>query len=123
LQRYSNALTYRQNKERTKYTEARSPPSDQRLLDTTGDTMEPIDSNRFREMLRGRSTCVERLQAVAIVRAINVRGGYLLIDIVAHGARDLIIRRRHLVPSMLTEQVIRHRIEICKVLSLGLRVP
>ena len=85
--------------------------------------MEPIDSNRFREMLRGMSTCIERLQAVAIVRAIHERGGYLLIDILAQGTLGLIIGRRHLVPSMLTEQVIRHRIEICKVLSLGLREP
>ena len=85
--------------------------------------MEPIDSNRFREMLRGVSTYIERLEAVAIVRAINERGGYLLIDIVAQGTWGLIIGRRHLVPSMLTEQVIGHHIEICKVLSLGLRVP
>jgi hypothetical protein len=82
--------------------------------------MEPIDSNRFREMIRGMSTCMERLEAVAIVRAINARGGYLLIDTLTLG---LTIGRQHLVPSMLTEQVIRHRIEICKVLSLGLRVP
>ena len=82
--------------------------------------MEPIDSNRFREMIRGTSTCIERLEAVAIVRAINERGGYLLIDTRTLG---LTIRRQHLVPSMLAEQVIKHRIEICKVLSLGLRVP
>jgi hypothetical protein len=85
--------------------------------------MQPIDSNRFPEMLRGMSTCIERREAVAIVRAINERGGYLLIDVLALGTLELIVGRRHLVSSMLTEQVIRHRIEICKVLSLGLRVP
>jgi hypothetical protein len=64
------------------------------------------------------STHTERIKAVAIIRAINERGAYLLIDAPAEGSLDLIIRRRHLAPWMLREQVIRHRAEICKVLRL-----
>lgn len=64
------------------------------------------------------SARAERLDAVAIIRAINERGAYLLIDAPAEGTSGLIIRRRHLVPWLLREQVIRHRAEICKVLRL-----
>lgn len=64
------------------------------------------------------STYYERIEAVAIIRAINERGAYLLIDTPAEGILGLTIRRRHLVPWMLSEQVIRHCAEICKVLRL-----
>ena len=69
------------------------------------------------------STRVDRLEAVAIVHAINQRGGYLLMDTRAEGTLRLIVRRRHLVPLLLIDQVIMHGAEICKVLKLGLRAP
>jgi hypothetical protein len=64
------------------------------------------------------STRTERIEAVAIIWAINERGAYLLIVTPADGTSGLIIRRRHLVPWLLREQVMRHRAEICKVLRL-----
>ena len=60
----------------------------------------------------------ERIDAVAIIRAINQRGAYLLIDTPADGTSSLIIRRSHLVPWLLKTHVMRHPAEICKVLRL-----
>lgn len=64
------------------------------------------------------STRTERIDAVAIIRTLNKRGAYLLIDAPAEGISGLIIRRWHLVPWFLRVQVMKHRVEICKVLKL-----
>ena len=64
------------------------------------------------------STRTERIDAVAIIRTLNERGAYLLIDAPANGISGLIIRRQHLVPWSLRAHVMRHRVEICKVLKL-----